>query len=140
MFAVKIVSMSATASALIWVATPAAIAQHYPTKPIRLISPFAPGGGTDILSRVIGPRISSVIGQPVVVDNRPGAGGALGAEITAKAEPDGYTFVVGTPGTHAINQFVFKNMTYDQAKDIAPVIDLNSSVETCAVLPSPGVP
>ena len=75
------------------VTAPIALAQKYPAKPIRLISPFAPGGGTDILSRVIGPRISAVIGQPVVVDNRPGAGGALGAEIAAKSEPDGYTFI-----------------------------------------------
>ena len=71
----------------------AAHAQKYPTKPIRLISPFAPGGGTDILSRTIGPQLSAVIGQPVVVDNRPGAGGALGAELAAKAEADGYTFI-----------------------------------------------
>ena len=76
---------------LLCVASPYTLAQKYPTKPIRLISPFAPGGGTDILSRTIGPSLSAALGQAVVVDNRPGAGGALGAEIAAKSEPDGYT-------------------------------------------------
>ena len=78
-------------------------AQKYPTKPIRLISPFAPGGGTDILSRTIGPQLSAVIGQPVVVDNKPGSSGNLGADLVAKAVPDGYTLLLGYAGTLSIN-------------------------------------
>jgi tripartite-type tricarboxylate transporter receptor subunit TctC len=104
---------------LLGLASPAALAQKYPTKPIRLISPFAPGGGTDILSRVIGPRISVVIGQPVVVDNRPGAGGALGAEITAKSEPDGYTFITVSSSYAATS--AYHKLPYDPVFGIQPV-------------------
>ena len=100
-------------------AAPAAIAQKYPTKPIRLISPFAPGGGTDILSRVIAPRVSAVIGQPVVVDNRPGAGGALGAEIAAKSEPDGYTFITVSSSYAATS--AYHKLSYDPVGGIQPV-------------------
>ena len=100
-------------------AAPAALAQQYPVKPIRLISPFAPGGGTDILSRVIGPRMSAVIGQPVVVDNRPGAGGALGAEITARSEPDGYTFITVSSSYAATS--AYHKLPYDPVFGIQPV-------------------
>ena len=100
-------------------------AQKYPTKPIRLISPFAPGGGTDILSRVIGPRLSAAIGQPVVVDNRPGAGGALGAEITAKAEPDGYTFITVSSSYAASS--AYHKLSYDPINGITPVILLGTT-------------
>ena len=97
-------------------------ANQWPTRPVKLVVPFAAGGTTDILARVVAARVSEEFGQQFIVENKTGAGGNIAAEFVAKAEGDGYTFVVGTPGTHAINQFVFKNMTYDQAKDIAPVI------------------
>jgi tripartite-type tricarboxylate transporter receptor subunit TctC len=97
-------------------------ANQWPTRPVKLVVPFAAGGTTDILARVVAAKVSEEFGQQFVVENKTGAGGNIAAEFVAKAEPDGYTFVVGTPGTHAINQFVFKNMNYDQAKDIAPVI------------------
>ncbi len=97
-------------------------ADQWPTRPVKLMVPFAAGGTTDLLARIVANKISEEFGQQFVVENKSGAGGNIAADYVAKAEPDGYTFVVGTPGTHAINQFVFKNMTYDQAKDIAPVI------------------
>jgi tripartite-type tricarboxylate transporter receptor subunit TctC len=97
-------------------------ADQWPTRPVKLVVPFAAGGTTDILARVVAAKVSEEFGQQFIVENKTGAGGNIAADYVAKAEPDGYTFVVGTPGTHAINQFVFKNMTYDQAKDIAPVI------------------
>ena len=99
-----------------------ACAAEWPTRPVKLIVPFAAGGTTDILARVVAAKASEEFGQQFIVENKTGAGGNIAADYVAKAEPDGYTFVVGTPGTHAINQFVFKNMTYDQARDIAPVI------------------
>jgi len=79
-------------------ATLPAMAQPYPAKPVRFIVPFAPSGGTDLLARAIGVRLTDVLGQPVVVDNRGGAGGAIGADLAAKAVPDGYTLVLGSPG------------------------------------------
>jgi tripartite-type tricarboxylate transporter receptor subunit TctC len=109
-----------SACALLLVAHPGALAQKYPTKPIRLISPFAPGGGTDILSRTIGPSLSAALGQAVVVDNRPGAGGALGAEIAAKSEPDGYTFITVSSSYAATS--AYHKTSYDPVNDITPVI------------------
>ena len=97
-------------------------ADQWPTRPVKLVVPFAAGGTTDILARVVAAKVPEEFGQQFIVENKTGAGGNIAADYVAKAEPDGYTFVVGTPGTHAINQFVFKNMTYDQARDIAPVI------------------
>jgi tripartite-type tricarboxylate transporter receptor subunit TctC len=97
-------------------------ADQWPTRPVKLVVPFAAGGTTDILARVVAAKVSEEFGQQFIVENKTGAGGNIAAEFVAKAEPDGYTFVVGTPGTHAINQFVFKNINYDQAKDIAAVI------------------
>ena len=122
------------ACALLCVASPATIAKKYPAKPIRLISPFAPGGGTDILSRVIGPPISAVLGQPVIVDNRPGAGGALGAEITAKSEPDGYTFIT-VSSSYAATSAYYK-LSYDPVYGIQPVILLGTTGLLLVVHPS----
>jgi tripartite-type tricarboxylate transporter receptor subunit TctC len=108
-------------------------AEQWPTRPVKLVVPFAAGGTTDILARVVSAKISEEFGQQFVVENKPGAGGNIAADFVAKSDPDGYTFVVGTPGTHAINQFVFKNMTYDQIKDIAPVILIARVPNLCSV-------
>ena len=97
-------------------------AADYPTKPIRLVVPFPPGGTTDILARAVAQQLSQTWNQQVIVDNRPGAGGNIGAELVAKAAPDGYTLVMGTVGTHAINPSLYGKMPYDHVKDFAPVI------------------
>src|SRR5690348_540646 len=91
----------------------AAVAQQYPVKPIRLIVPFAPGGPTDIMSRAISERITSRLGQQLVIDNRPGAGGNIGTEIAAHSAPDGYTMALGHIGTHAINISLYSRTGYD---------------------------
>ena len=94
----------------------------YPTKPIRIVVPFPAGGTTDILARAVAQKLTETLGQPVVVDNRPGAGGNIGAELVAKAPPDGYTLLMGTVGTHAINASLYAKMPYDHVKDFVPVI------------------
>ena len=96
-------------------------AQQYPTKPIRIVVPFPPGGFSDVFSRVLGAEMSKSWAQQVVVDNRPGAGGNIGSDIVAKAAPDGYTLVMGTIGTHAINATLFSKMPYDPIRDFTPV-------------------
>ncbi len=102
-------------------ASTAALAQAYPTKPIKLVVPFPPGGTTDILARAVGGELSKAWGQQVVIDNRPGAGGNIGSEIVAKSPPDGYTLLMGTVGTHAINQSLYSKLAFDPIKDFAPV-------------------
>lgn len=97
-------------------------AQTYPTHSIRLIVPFPAGGTTDILARAVAQRLTETLGQAVVVDNRPGAGGNIGSDIVAKSAPDGYTLVMGTVGTHAINPSLYAKMPYDHVKDFVPVV------------------
>ena len=99
----------------------AAAAQNYPAKPIRFIVPFPAGGVADVFARVIGGKLNDAWGQQVVVENRTGAGGNIGADAVAKAQPDGYTLVMGSIGTHAVNVSLFKRMPYDAVKDFAPV-------------------
>jgi tripartite-type tricarboxylate transporter receptor subunit TctC len=96
--------------------------QTYPNKPIRLVVPFPAGGTTDVLARAAAQKLTESLGQPVVVDNRPGAGGNIGAELVAKSPPDGYTLLMGTVGTHAINPSLYPKMPYDHVRDFAPVI------------------
>ena len=108
-------------------------AEQWPARPVRLVVPFAAGGTTDILAQVVAAKASEDFGQQFFVENKAGAGGNIAADSVAKADPDGYTFLIGTPGTHAINQFVFKNMTYDQIKDIAPVIIIARVPNLCSV-------
>jgi tripartite-type tricarboxylate transporter receptor subunit TctC len=96
-----------------------AAAQAFPNKPIRLVVTFPPGGAPDILARLFADKAQ--LGQPVVVDNKPGAGGNIGAEMVAKAPADGYTLVMGTVGTHSINGALYSKMPYDMVKDFAPV-------------------
>jgi len=96
-------------------------AQNYPARQIRIVTPYAPGGTADILSRVVAQKLSETWGQQVVVDNRPGASGMLGADIAAKAAPDGYTILMAYVAEIAITQSLFRSMTYDPVKDLAPV-------------------
>ena len=99
-----------------------ASAQAYPTRPIRLVVPFPAGGTTDILAREAAQKLTEVLGQAVVVDNRPGAAGNIGSDLVAKSAPDGYTLLMGTVGTHAINPSLYSKMPYDHVKDFAPVV------------------
>jgi len=101
--------------------TPAAAPAPYPTKPIRLVVPFTPGGSTDILARAIGMELTKAWGQAVIVDNVPGAGGSLGADKVAKALPDGYTLLMGHIGTLAVNPSLYPALPYDPVKSFAPV-------------------
>jgi len=102
-------------------ASPAPGPAGYPARPIRLIVPFPPGGSTDILARALGEKLSQGLAQPVVIDNRPGAGGSIGAEAAARAAPDGYTLMMGHLGTLAVNPAIYKNLPYDPVKSFAPV-------------------
>jgi tripartite-type tricarboxylate transporter receptor subunit TctC len=104
----------------------ASIAQEYPTKPIRLIAPFAPGGPTDLFARLMGAKLGERLGQAVVVENRPGAGGSVGAEVAAKAPPDGYTIVL-VSSSFAVNATLYPKLSYDTLKDFAPVTLLASA-------------
>ncbi|MGH8616074.1 MAG: Bug family tripartite tricarboxylate transporter substrate binding protein [Burkholderiales bacterium] len=96
-------------------------AQDYPNRPIRYIVPFAPGGPTDIMSRAFAEKIGAAWGQQVVVDNRGGAGGTIGAEVVARSAPDGYTVMIGHVGTHAINVSLYQKVGYDPVKDFQPI-------------------
>jgi tripartite-type tricarboxylate transporter receptor subunit TctC len=98
-----------------------AAAQPYPSKPIRIIVPFPAGGIADIYARVIGTQLTQLWGQPVVVENRTGAGGNIGADAVAKSPPDGYSLVMGSVGTHAVNVTLFSKMPYDPVRDFAPI-------------------
>jgi tripartite-type tricarboxylate transporter receptor subunit TctC len=116
-------TLGALALAAAVAAAPLAVSAQatYPTKPITVIVPFAAGGTTDILARVIGQALSKELGQPVLVDNRAGAGGNIGTSMAAKSPADGYTLLMGTVGTHAINQSLYKKLTFDPIKDFAPL-------------------
>jgi tripartite-type tricarboxylate transporter receptor subunit TctC len=118
-------------------ASTAAEAQQYPARPIRFICPFAPGGGTDILARLLAQRLYEPLGQPVIVDNRPGAGGVIGAEIAARSPADGYTIVLGSPGPLTINPSLQK-VPYDTLRDFAPIT--LAQISPFVLLVHPSVP
>jgi tripartite-type tricarboxylate transporter receptor subunit TctC len=103
------------------VASPGAIAQTYPTKPVKLVVPFPPGGSLDTTGRLLAQKLTEAWGQPVVVENKPGAGGNIGADLVAKSPPDGYTILMGALSTHAVNPSLYAKMPYDAAKDFAPI-------------------
>ncbi len=114
----------------------AAIAQSWPARPVRLISPFAPGGGADITSRALAQKLVVSLGQQVIVDNRGGAGGMLGVDLAAKSPPDGYTLVLGTIGPIAINPSLLSKMPYDPVRDLAPISQAAVAVNVLVVHPS----
>jgi tripartite-type tricarboxylate transporter receptor subunit TctC len=113
----------------------AAFAQPYPTKPIRLMVPFAPGGANDVVARIVAVRLSEALGQPVVVDNRGGAGGTIGADIVAKAPPDGHTLLIASMGL-AVNAVLYPKLPYDTLKDLAPVTLIGEQPNIVVVHPS----
>jgi tripartite-type tricarboxylate transporter receptor subunit TctC len=110
-------------------------AQDFPNHPIRMIVPFPPGGGTDVTARLIGAKMGDALGQPVVIENRPGANGILGTELAAKAPGDGYTVVMGTMGSFSINPSAYKKMPFSVAKDLAPVSQVVSAPFALTVNP-----
>jgi len=113
-----------------------AIAQSWPARPVRLISPFAPGGGADITSRAVAQKLTGLLGQQVIVDNRGGAGGMLGVDLAAKSPADGYTLVMGTIGPIAINPSLLSKMPYDPIRDLAPISQAAVAVNVLVVHPS----
>lgn len=113
-----------------------AAAQTWPSRSVRLISPFAPGGGADFTSRAIAQKLTASLGQQVIVDNRGGAGGMLGVDLAAKSPPDGYTLVLGTIGPIAINPSLLSKMPYDPIKDLSPVSQAAVAVNVLLVHPS----
>ncbi|OGA28573.1 MAG: hypothetical protein A3I01_09145 [Betaproteobacteria bacterium RIFCSPLOWO2_02_FULL_65_24] len=109
-----------------------AAAQAFPTKPLRIIAPFPPGGSTDLAARLLAPKLQDGLGQPVIVENRPGAGGSIALELAAKSPPDGHTLVISAPGALTINMH-FTKLPYDPLKDLAPVTRLVRSPLVLAV-------
>ena len=129
--------LAAIAASLAVAVSPLALAQTaFPTKPIRIVVPFPPGGTTDILARAAAQKMTEAWKEQAVVDNRPGAGGNIGAELVAKSAPDGYTLLMGTVGTHAINPSLYARMPYDHVKDFAPVILVAAVPNVLVVHPS----
>ena len=108
----------------------------YPSKPVRLMVSFAAGGPTDQVARIVGAKLTDLLGQTFIVENKTGAGGNIGADVVAKAAPDGYTLLMATVSTHAINPGLYKNMPYDPAKDFAPVMQVGVTPCVLAVHPS----
>ena len=113
-----------------------AFAQSWPTKPVRFIVPYPPGGTSDILARTIGDKLGTALGQTIVVENKPGANGNVGAEFVAKAAPDGYTFLLADIGAIAISPSVYPTLPFDPVKDFAPVTMVAYSPHILAVHPS----
>ncbi len=117
--------LTATAALMapaVWNSARAQTSVAWPTKPLRIVVPFAPAGTTDILARALAPELSRALGQTVLIDNRPGAGGNIGADSIAKSAPDGYNLLMGTVGTQAINASLYPKMAFDPVKDFAPVV------------------
>ncbi|NKC29865.1 Bug family tripartite tricarboxylate transporter substrate binding protein [Falsiroseomonas selenitidurans] len=107
----------------------------WPDRPVRLVVPFTPGGSTDILARAMGAELQEALGQPFVVENRPGAGGTLGSELVARAAPDGYTLMMGHIGTLAVNPSLYRNLSYDTVTSFAPIVLVANVANILAVNP-----
>jgi tripartite-type tricarboxylate transporter receptor subunit TctC len=114
----------------------AALAQAYPVKPIRVIVPFSAGGAPDMMARMVAQSMSQSIGQPVITENRDGAGGRIGAEAVARAAPDGYTLLLGTTSTHTSPVYLFKSLPYDVTRDFTPITNASEAVHAVVVHPS----
>jgi len=115
---------------------PVACAETYPVKPIHLVVPFPPGGSLDVVARAIGQKLTEAWGQPVIIDNRPGAGGNIGADFVAKSAPDGYTILEGALSTHAVNVTLYGKLPYDPIKDFAPITLVAVTPNVLVVNPS----
>ncbi len=120
----------------LWFASLNAYAQTYPTKPIKIVVPYPAAGTPDILAREIASKLTAVLKQQVIVDNRPGAGGNIGSDLVAKSAPDGYTLIMGTVATHSINQSLYKKLPFDPIKDFAPIILVTTTPNVLVVNPN----
>ncbi len=129
-------AVAAALSPLCFLGAQTAFAQEYPVKPVRFVIAFSPGGPSDILTRLIGSKLSESLGQPFIFDNRPGAGGNVAGEIVAKSPADGYTLLMGNNSILATNASLYKNMSFDPIKDLAPVALLASQPNILVVHPS----
>jgi tripartite-type tricarboxylate transporter receptor subunit TctC len=129
-------AVALTAAAFAGFTGSAAAADSYPTKPVRIIVGFSPGGFIDFTARLIATPLSAALGQQVVADNRPGAGGVVGTELAARAAPDGYTLTVGSVGTHAVNQTLYPKLPYNVVRDFQPIARLTDAPSILAVHPS----
>ena len=116
--------LAATLLSGLLLTTAAAAQTNYPTKPIRMVVPFAVGGATDVVGRIIGAKMSEILGQQVLIDNRAGAGGNIGSDVVAKAAPDGYTVLAATGSTHTFNPVLYAKIPYDPIKDFAPIAEV----------------
>jgi tripartite-type tricarboxylate transporter receptor subunit TctC len=132
----KEISMRIPALVLLFIAALPAAAQDWPARPVVMINPFAAASAVDVVIRHVAQRLSSNLNRPFVVENKTGASGNIGTEAAAKAKPDGHTFLVGSPGTMAINPFLFKKLPYDAEKDFIPVTTLVSFPQVLIVNPS----
>ena len=131
-------SLIAVLSAVMTFSAAHAQSQSWPARPIRLVVPFAPGGSTDVLARVLGQKLGEKLGQPFLIDNRAGAGGTIGTAIAAKSNSDGYTLVLGTTSTLAINESLYPKLGYDVARDLAPIVLLAKG--PFVLMSTPGLP
>ena len=129
----KLLTTLCTATCLALFST-AALAQAYPTKPIKIIVPFGPGGFTDVVARILGQKLGTALGQPVVIENKPGAGSMIGTDFVAKSAPDGHTLVI-VSSTHVISPWIYKTVPYDPIKSFAPVSKLVDSPYVLLVNP-----
>jgi tripartite-type tricarboxylate transporter receptor subunit TctC len=118
----KLVALAA--GALLISASASAQTPQFPTKPVRIIVAFPPGGGVDIVARLMGPKLSEIWGQQAIVENRAGASGVIGTEVAARAAPDGHTWLIGTMGNLAVNQYLYPKMPVDPQRDLAPVTQI----------------
>ena len=119
-------------------ACPVKAQESYPSKPVRILVSFAAGGPTDQVARIVGAKLTDLLGQTFIVENKTGAGGNIGADVVAKAAPDGYTLLMATVSTHAINPGLYKNMPYDPVKDFTPVMQVG--VTPCVLAVNPSLP
>ena len=111
-------------------------AEEWPTRPIRIVVPFAPGGASDLLARLLAERLAPALGQPMIVENRPGAGATIGADAVAKARPDGTTFLYGTPGPQIVNPSLMRSLPYDADRDFTPIVSLVRAPNLLVVNPA----
>ncbi len=132
----KFLASVCVAAATLAIAPATVLAQAYPNKPIRLVVPFPPGGPTDIVARPLAQLLGEALKQSVVIDNKGGAGGSIGADNVAKAAPDGYTLLMGTVGTNAINGSLYQKLSYDQVKDFTPIALVASAPVAIVVNPN----